>query len=284
MKTWIPYVQVRSNALIFYSLPDSQSRRNQANPLNDLTKEKTYAGSVSPGAKKRITKAVTLLVQSTQKKRVYNTVTGKMQDFRLNFVTLTVSSTTTILTAKEAHKILLEPFLLTARRKWGVKSYIWKAELQKRGQIHYHITTNTFIPWQLIRDTWNNLQRKNGLLDSYKEKYGHYNANSTDVHSVYKIQNLTAYLVKYMAKEEKDGGKTVGKVWDCSLNLKKCNYFTEMVDSGLMARVEYLIDRGKAVRRKTDNCEIVIFREREASSVLVGGQVDRFNALMGLIR
>jgi hypothetical protein len=112
------------------------------------------------------------------------------------------------------------------RRTKKINTYIWKAELQKNGQIHYHITTPTFINYQEIRDKWNNLQRSAGLLDKYIEAKGHANANSTDVHSVKNIKDLSAYLIKYIAKESQNTEKLGGKIWDCSKNLSATKYFS----------------------------------------------------------
>lgn len=222
---YCPIIQVRTNSLIMYNeATEPRSYQRVANPFQNV--RKSYSGTVTPGAKKRITKAVTLLIQSTPEKTVKNPVTGKTHPFKLSFITLTVSSTSEMLTAKEAHKKLLEPFLLYLRRSHQMKSYIWKAELQKRGQIHYHLTSDCFISHTTLRNKWNEYQSKHGLLDDYFNAQGHYNANSTDVHSVYKVKNIEAYLIKYLAKEGSEAEATAGKVWDCSVNLKHNSYFT----------------------------------------------------------
>lgn len=269
MKVFIPYTQVRANSLIQYSLPDTPFRRtasweerNYGASLEErngkLTKEKTYSGTVTAGAKKRIQKAVSILIQGSRERWITNTVTGKRQKFKIGFITLTISETEKNLTAKEAHKLLLEPFLRHCRHKYGMHSYIWKAELQERGQIHYHLTTNIFIPYDKIRDYWNKLQRKAGLLDNFAAKYGHYNPNSTDVHSVYKIKNLEAYLIKYLSKSEEDKGQTQGKIWDCSKSLKKAGYFTTMESIASGDLINELVSKGKAIIKETDFCKIII--------------------------
>ena len=124
----------------------------------------------------------------------------------------------------EAYQTLLEPFLAWLRKTKGVRSYIWKAELQKRGQIHYHITTPSFINWQEIRAKWNRLQMRAGLLDDYYNRFKSVDPNSTDIHQVYKKSDLTSYLIKYLSKSETDKGKTTGKIWDASVNLKQSAY------------------------------------------------------------
>lgn len=219
----IPIVQVRRNCLVYYEVP---AVRHPAKNLVPIVK-KAYSGRMSAGAAKRINKSVDILLQKSPEKLIYNTVTGQYQPFTLNFVTLTISCSRCI-GLEEGYKNLLKPYLRKLRAT-GPVSYIWKAEYQKRGQLHYHITTNTFIPWQKIRNDWNNLQRKNRYLDEYAKKHKHYDANSIDVHAVYKIRDIGAYLSKYLAKgikpEEVPGELSgmkmeTGKVWDCSKDLK----------------------------------------------------------------
>ena len=99
---------------------------------------------------------------------------------------------------------MLEPFLRWMRQVHNTTLYIWKAERQKRGAIHYHITSNKFIHYQELRNKWNWLLSKHGLNESYVKEHQHNNANSTDVHSVKNIKNLAPYLIKYFTKTEQN--------------------------------------------------------------------------------
>ena len=287
MKIYFPFIQFRTNATIIYYQADSPGRRstipyslghNSSSFSNskEVESQKTYTGKVTAGSQKRIAKAVSLLIQASPEKRIFNPVTGKHQNFKLSFITLTVSDAKKNYTAKECYKQLLEPFILRLRRRYGVKSYIWKAELQKRGQIHYHLTTNVFIHFSDLRNDWNNLQRKAGYLDNYFQKKGHYDANSTDVHSVVKIKNIEAYLVKYLAKKESEKESTIGKIWDCSQNLKKYNYFTEFLDSELEEKLQILEDSGKARRVIKDRFQIVYFQDYKPTDLLNSNGKNRY--------
>ncbi len=252
----IPYLQVRNDRLIYYEIAEFRTRRN-----NVLPTTKAYSGQMTTGSKKRIKKAIDILVQKSPQKIIWNSVSGKHQPFTLNFVTLTVSCMRNI-SANEAYKNLMKPFL-RKMRKMGGFSYIWKAELQKRGQIHYHLATNTFLPWQSIRDSWNNLQRKSGYLKQYGLKHGHYQANSTDVHAVYSIGNLPAYLGKYMSNN--DDTAISGKTWDCSKDCKE-NRFAFSPDSGTIDRIEKGIQQGTIQQIDLEHC--VIFKMADPIGVL----------------
>lgn len=201
---------------IRYFLADQKNREAVA----------TYTGQITKGSKKRLTRAISLLVQSSQQRQILNPVTNRMMSFKLNFVTLTMPPSEKSKDPKHCHKNLLEPFLRTARRKFNVTSYVWKCELTEQGNVHYHLTTDTFMHLTQIRDEWNKILNRSGMLEDFYKKHGHRNPNSTDVHKVYKIKNLEAYLIKYVSKEDKKGRTLNAKVWDCSTNLKKAKYFT----------------------------------------------------------
>jgi hypothetical protein len=191
-----------------------------------------------------------------------------------------------------------------------MKSYIWKAELQQNGQIHYHITTNIFIRFDLIRKRWNYLQQKAGLLDSYYEKHGHYNPNSTDVHKVYNDDNIEAYLEKYISKQQEvnptlkanllnnnsitneqcignmlscssvnctDDLSINGKIWDCSQDLKSTKLFTvEMLPANESNIIQ--IDRSSTIKEvTTDYFSILYFEFPSITRLLYGYQHQLYN-------
>ena len=231
---YIPFIQIRHNCLLAYDLPIERNC-NYKN-LHDLTKEETYQGTVTEHTRKRIIKAVDILLQKSPTIRIYNPVVDGEHDFRINFITLTVSDLQNH-TARECYDLLLKPFLRIMRNKWKVEDYIWKAELQERGQVHYHITTNKFIHYAEIEKEWNKLQKKAGWLNDFARRYGHFNPNSIDIHGVWKVKNLAGYLCKYIAKnvsKESKDAKLDAKVWDCSNSLKidrySCEFTSEMQD------------------------------------------------------
>lgn len=212
MKVLEPQIQVRSNCLVYYNLPTCRPGYQR-----QLSRASAYSGKMTGGSAKRIRAAIDVLCQITPTRSTYNPVTKKNFPFKLNFVTLTVSDSKNI-DAQFGYSNLMKPFL-RKMRSMGKMSYVWKAEFQKRGQLHYHLVTDTFLPWSDLRFTWNNLQRKNRLLDSYAEKHKHYDANSTDVHALNGIANISTYLAKYLAKGNSKAIK--GKTWDCSNNVKR---------------------------------------------------------------
>lgn len=265
-----PYLQIRSNTIFQYNLapriPRSIEMKNML--AQHLRQQHTYSGTLTPGAKKRLTKAIEFLMMSTKHQTIYNTVTHRNQPFRLSFVTLTISETARNITGKEAHAKLLEPFLQWMRRVHNVNMYIWKAELQKRGQIHYHITTDTFIHWREIQEKWNDLQKSAGYLENFYKKFGHYKPNSTDVHSVRKMNNMGGYLLKEIVKSFQNEKSLGGKVWDCSMNIKAAKYYTTIADSSYSQKLEDLIKQKRCRFIATDHCTIYRTMDQDAADIL----------------
>ncbi|MCA9404340.1 MAG: hypothetical protein KC897_11200, partial [Candidatus Omnitrophica bacterium] len=63
---------------------------------------------------------------------------GRMVKFRQGFVTLTVPGTSTA-DHKAFKRAVLDPFLTYCRNRLALRDYVWTAELQKRGEIHFHM-------------------------------------------------------------------------------------------------------------------------------------------------
>ena len=272
-------LQVRENCCIIYDkyIGRKSTTATLHRSLNmTIQRTKAYSGQMTTGARKRITKAVNLLTMIATPKRIYNEVLQREVTHRLSFITLTISENTRNLTAKEAYKTLLEKFLLWMKRTKGVKHYIWKAELQNRGQIHYHITTTSFLNWKEIRQKWNRLQIEAGLLEDFYARYGHNDPNSTDVHEVYTKKDLTSYLIKYVSKAGGKEDKTTGKLWDCSESLKDNNYpdyeFTDQQQRFLEALIitKCLYSKGK------DHCTIIKIPGHPTNEMLCEEHYEQF--------
>lgn len=252
-------LQIRSNSLIIYKKFTGFKTRSsfQQRSAEKLRTVKTYSGLVTPGARKRLIKAVELLVQTTRNKRIWvdNPNGGKMP-FQLAFTTLTIHSPGVNICGKEAHKKLLAPFLQWLRRSHDCYLYIWKAELQERGQLHYHLLLGSFVHYEAIRKKWNDLQRVNGYLDSYFNEHGHYDAPSTEIKNPMDKEDIAGYLIKEISKNKQNVQTIGGKVWDCSMNLKELTHFETNADN-YRTVIDGLVRDGFLLPKYMDNCTIL---------------------------
>lgn len=275
----IPIMSFRANGSMYYKIAHNhRGKLLKSEKFNEnaklLTTRKRYIGFVTPEMVKRMKKAITLMIQSTPWKYVFNPVTEKTQSHKLSFITLTIPKSEKSTDAKYCHKELLEPFLRILRERHSLKSYIWKCELQKNGSVHYHITVDILIHHKIVKETWNRLMKSKGMLDDFFKKYDSYEPNSTDIHAVYKINNLEAYLVKYITKEYQNESKLNGKIWDCSMNLKKSDYFKFQVDSLTALVIKQLQDSKQVI---THYFEKAIFFDFKTSDYYSFFQESIFN-------
>ncbi len=284
-----PYLQVRSNTILQYNISPRPPKGSQAFEHRALIQSRLYDqmrenATLTPGAKKRLTRCVELLIQSAKHKTCIHPTKGYKFPFKLAFLTLTIHSPDRNVTGKEAHETCLEPFLQWIRRAHGCKLYLWKAELQQRGQIHYHITLDTFIHYNEIRKKWNELQQRSGYLNAFFEQHGHFDAPSTQIKSVKKVQNLSGYILKEITKDYQNGDTVGGKVWDCSINLKQSKYYVTVADQQYSDRICKMIDNGEVQAVYTDHCTIFRVINKPAHVVLSENDKQEYTKLMDEVR
>lgn len=284
-----PWISFRHSGLMYYTtslnhrrslLSSSAFNSNSAK----LGKRERYIGVVTDGMVKRMKRAITLLIQSTPHNWVLNPISNKQVHHHLSFITLTITKSANVHCAKYAHKKMLEPMLRVLRNRYGMKSYIWKCELQQNGSIHYHITSDLFIQHDSLRMEWNKICRNLGLLDNFKNEYGHDNPNSTDIHSVHKVNNLESYITKYITKEVAKGKILCAKVWDCSLNLKKNDYFKAHLDEPTAEYIRQLQQSMMVTTTYFEHAIFLNFHTTDYYSYLSSQLVDRFHSHLTSIR
>lgn len=213
----VPTIKIQPNFAVAYNryIGIRHKSKKQVQNEEKLKVNKPKA-QLSQKAVSRLRNSIAWIVQLAKVKRIYSNDMKRYITFKINFITLTLSAPQ-IHCDNHIKSQLLNQFLTEARDKWKLKNYVWRAETQKNGNIHFHIISDVFIPYKELRDTWNRIQNKLGYIDRFKEKNGHSSPNSTDVHSVLKLRNLAAYLTKYCTKEQTRF--ICGKTWAVSNSL-----------------------------------------------------------------
>lgn len=224
----------------------------------NLRKNQRTAG-LSVKASRRLINAVNWLVASAKTKTIFDKSSGKKYTFKVNFVTLTLPATSHEITDHYFKSVLLHNFINTCRASHNLRNFVWKVEAQANGNIHAHFTTDTFIHWRELRNVWNRILRNNGIIEKYTAKhskmsfddyaaeyapiFGHdikrmrkafdagsatgwTDPNTTDVHAVWKVDDIAGYLSKYMGKNEADRREIKGRLWSCSYGLSSKNKLT----------------------------------------------------------
>lgn len=265
-------LQIRSHSIISYKRFTGYTFRTDSQRQSaDLLKErKTYSGKMCPGSKKRLIKAIENLVSTTNEKRTFilNPLTGKQMPFQLAFTTLTIHNPDRNVSQKEAYKNLLAPFLQWLRRSHNTYLYIWKAELQERGQLHYHLLLGNYVPHTEIRRKWNDLQKRGGYLDAYYNEKGHFDAPSTEIKNTIEREDIAGYLIKEISKSLQNVDTVGGKVWDCSMNLKEIGYYEVNADK-YAGVLQHLTNAGNMrVAFEGDSCRVYKMNDYKPANML----------------
>ena len=289
MKDFIPFVSIAPNYITTYELCE-----NKKSPRQDLSglSIRHHDGFISETAAKRLKLAMDWLFYMTFNKMNVNWKKSFRKQFRLVFCTLTLPSKQ-IHSDNEIKSKCLNQFLIEARKKFNIDHYIWRAEKQLNGNIHFHIVTDKFMHHAEIRKMWNRIVNKLHYVTNYQisqnEKFKNgihrrnyksnaefnlalsrynkgkatnwSNPNSTDIHSIQKIQDLRAYIAKYMSKNEgetkkDEKSKIQGRIWFISEKLSKIKKAKEVVGSKISAELNHLFDVIPEKIKKLEHCTV----------------------------
>jgi len=316
----IPVLQVRPQCLLVYGRKEwliAPRKKDKGEKLKNFKEKKAYSGRTTTLNVKRMKRTLNTLVAIAKPKQVQNPTTGSWYQFRLNFVTLTLPAPQGNVSDKEIKKKVLDVWIKSAKRIFKLRSYFWRAERQKNGNLHFHFCTDTYIPYDKLQDSWNERLNRLGFIDTFEAKHGHRHPNSTDVHAVKHVNDLASYLVKYMTKDfvtEKDirmitgmkfrmGSRAHlkackrleeilnlsdvpinGKIWDCSENLKQ-KHRCEMV---LESEAEKIWREEREARpdKVTDSerCSFIIYNRTEFLQMLRGSLKDNYSTWLESMR
>ena len=167
-KVFVATASISPTSVHLYSRPLNGYNLSNRHKLNQCwLEDNSHNGKISYKANKRIEKALSWLLYMAKSKRVYDAELQKSFTFKMNFITLTLPS---IQQHDDSYlnKHLLKPFIRLMRDKFGLTHYIWKAETQGNGNIHWHLTVNKFIHYKHIRHYWNILLNKLGYFTHTK--------------------------------------------------------------------------------------------------------------------
>lgn len=135
---------------------------------------------------------------------------GRKLRHRQGFLTLTLPGVAT-----EDHKAIkakvLDPFFTYCRNVLGLRDYVWTAELQDRGEIHFHAIVNQFLPKDKVRSAWLGACDRSGIVSSS----GRGSRPATEIEECKDWNGSRIYAGKYLAKALRSGD-IVGRVWSGS--------------------------------------------------------------------
>jgi hypothetical protein len=135
---------------------------------------------------------------------------------------------------------ILNKFLTQLRKEFKALQYLWVAERQDNGNIHFHIILNKRLPIRKYNALWVLQQYRSGLrgqtqfgvpvgIEEIEQRYKngsiHRVFNPVDVKKVSSIAGLSSYLTKYITKQKKTHFGCLS--WHCSRGVSRL--FTKTV-------------------------------------------------------
>lgn len=203
------------------------SKKYNERSLDNLKKKKDTF-TFSKQSSKKLIDSICFLYQVSKERKVFLGNDKYIYNYKASFVTLTLPSTQ-VHTDLEI-KSCLKKFLDNLRIQFNLKNYVWKAELQKNKNIHFHLVFDQHINYNVLRYYWNLAIKPLGYIDSYENKFKKMSLlqyaihrgkkveevkeayikgvktkwrtpNSVDVKSVNSSKMLAVYLAKYLVKD-----------------------------------------------------------------------------------
>ena len=244
----IEMVKIQSNSICIFKHNDTwtpgnkkhnvlyDENWNEVRPDPIKRPENITNGFISDKASARLRNSVKILFWIAG---CFRLVHGKFllkPQSKITFLTLTLSYTQQH-TDNYIKSKMLNQFIIELKQKYPKLLYIWRAEKQLNENIHFHFLINMFIPWDVPRAIWNRIQKKEGYIQAYQQKFSgmdfwnycfynnltnpakldtyrkRYNygvktnwtdPNSTDIQPVKKMKNVEAYVSKYISKNLKN--------------------------------------------------------------------------------
>lgn len=184
------------------------------------------SGEFTPAVRRSLQRCTDIFFQRTPLGKAVDSETGKSTFLKAAMHTLTIPGGADRLTAAEFRKLLLNPYVQTLERVYGVQAWVGGFEKHTEegnlDQIHCHLFVDKFIPKKLCKKRWVALLRKNSLTEIYDSKYDKDPSQACHIKGIRSSNILQWYLQKYLTKSKQKAGVTHGHWWGASAWIKKC--------------------------------------------------------------
>jgi len=238
----------------FIGLSKGRSRKQLDNQKH--LEDNKHKGVLSSKSISKLKNSVNWLLASAKYKAVYSKREKKSFWFKVNFITLTIAPGANGVISEKMFQKCLNTFLVYSRKYRQLHNYVWKVEAHEDKRLHIHITTDIFYHYKDLRNTWNRILQREGLLSEHFKKFNNYDPNSTDVHAVHKVRNVAGYICGYMQKKPNLPEGFKGRIWSASYSLSQKNkcycYLEKDTERRNLSFVDRPMIRYKQIQSKPD--------------------------------
>jgi hypothetical protein len=233
--SWVTALKVQAKHIVKYSACLDKLPPRVPDPylVEKTPEQKALAAAVN--VKKRLRDAVSNLTEifraseMEHEQMLYYSTDSKVHRRRPVFLTLTVPEQN--VSDQEIKQIALHNFLRSITRYKDCKCYIWKAEAQERGAIHFHLIIDCFIYEKEVRKIWYKNLYNLGCIPStlHLDKA----SKLTYFQLIEDIDFIAERIGSYLESERDENGQLIhkhddtkrvrdinGHRWGCSDNLR----------------------------------------------------------------
>lgn len=224
-----------------YGQETSKTNRGQPEESQINLKKGTYSGNFTEGARKRASTIGSFIIERYKRKLFVSNSRRNASKPTLAFITLTIPSSQTC-SDKEFKRKYINRFIIELRRRYRSFNYIWRAENQQNGNIHFHFIIDKFIHKNWLSNTWYNVLHGDEFYPNKLSQTEIYRLPATNVQQCRTAKGAKDYILKYLCKNEEK--KPIdGRLWASNLNYSDCTGVR--VDVGYSGWSRYADDREK---------------------------------------
>ena len=254
------YLQIRKSSIVQYDQSEFTKRKQES--INELLAENgrdTYRGEMSVVAQKNLRRKIQIWHSGIEyfNSKVSNPTMRNTK--RLVFLTLTLCALQRH-SDQQIKRDVLKPFMRILREKFNCINYVWKAESQQTGSIHFHVIIDQFIDKEEIQRIWNSCQQKLFYVDRFEAKCGHNHPPSTHVEVIDSLEIAEKYIEKYICKDDKYR-RIEGAIWKASKSINSLKFFEIVEDSEINESINKAIDNKDCKLIEKDRYRMFFFEK-----------------------
>ncbi len=193
-------IELRNNKVI--SIVDSERNTVGYQAEREYFKtlgEKKIGGNINTVAKRKIERRFEAWFEMI---KVYNSYLTKYDNKnKLRFVLITLTLPVEQFYSDKFLKLkLLKPFIKTLEKRYKTYRWMWRAEKQKNGNIHFHIVIDKYIDKNILNAIYLHYLKSLGYLQKYQKNHPGQVPPALNVTGQKHMINPVSYLTKYLSK------------------------------------------------------------------------------------
>lgn len=269
-------IQIRNNKVI--SIVDSERNTTGYLAEKEYFRElgsKKIGGNINSVAKRKIESRFEAWYETL---KLFNSIITKYNyKQRLRFVLITLTLPVQQFHSDKYLKLkLLKPFVKTLEKRYKAYRWMWRAEKQKNGNIHFHIVIDQFIDYKALNDIYFHYLKTTGYLQKYQQKHPGKLPPALNVTGQKKMINPVSYLTKYLSK--KSGYQEVdGALWRMSNTLVTLKPFMFYDFDNYEDRLRQLVEQRQATVYEDEYFTIYHAKRQDIENLLTKHVIEQKN-------